>query len=289
MQGLAEKDYGFLPRSVVKLRYHICTTKGLEAMAIQAMFFDVDGTLVSFETHQIPPSTLDCLHRMREKGIKLFLSTGRHPGMLGGVLETFPFDGVVAVTGQVCTMGDQVLRSNPLKRSHLEALFAAKKVLGFPCIFLAHGEMFMSEDCPIIREFWAHLQVPLPPIKPLSYALELPVYQVITFLPPEEEDKLFAMAPELNHTRWCNEFLDVIPESGGKDTGLQAVMDHLGLTREEVMAFGDGENDLSMIRHAGIGVVMGSGTDYLKSQGDYVTGTVDEEGIPNALRHFHLL
>lgn len=258
-------------------------------MAIKAIFFDVDGTLVSFTTHKIPDGTLRALHALREKGIKLFLSTGRHPGMLGGVLETFPFDGVVAVTGQVCTMGEQVLHSNPLKHEHLKSLFAAREQLHFPCIVLAQGEMFLSEVCPIIVDFWDHLRVPLPPVKPLEHALEVPVYQVITFVTPEEEDKLFELAPDLNHTRWCDLFLDVIPEGGGKDTGMQAVMDHLGITRDEVMAFGDGENDLSMIRHAGIGVAMGSGTELLKSEADYVTGTPDEDGVPNALKHFNIL
>ena len=258
-------------------------------MAIKAIFFDVDGTLVSFQTHRIPPDTLSALHALREKGIRLFLCTGRHPGMLDEVLAAFPFDGVVAVTGQVCTMGEQILHSNPLKKEHLAALFAAREQLHFPCICLAQGEMFLSEVTPIIREFWSHLGGDLPPVKPLSHGMEIPVYQVITFLRPEEEHKLFALAPQLNHTRWCDDFLDVIPETGGKDVGMQAVMDHLGLSREEVMAFGDGENDLSMIRHAGIGVVMGSGTDHLKSQGDYITGTPDEGGVPNALRHFGVL
>ena len=49
---------------------------------IQAIFFDVDGTLVSFRTHTIPASTLEALHALRAKGIKLFLATGRHQAML---------------------------------------------------------------------------------------------------------------------------------------------------------------------------------------------------------------
>ena len=93
----------------------------------------------------------------------------------------------------------------------------------------------------------------------------------------------------LNHTRWCDDFLDIIPETGGKDTGMQAVMDHLGITREEVMAFGDGENDLSMLRPAGIGVAMGAGTEFLKAEADYVTGTPDEDGVLSALKQFGIL
>ena len=55
------------------------------------------------------------------------------------------------------------------------------------------------------------------------------------------------------------------------------------------MAFGDGENDLTMLRHAGIGVAMGSAHNSVQKQADYVTGTVDEDGILTALEHFEIL
>lgn len=81
---------------------------------IQAIFFDVDGTLVSFRTHTIPASTLEALHALRAKGIKLFLATGRHQAMLRSVQELFPFDGCVTLSGQYCFVGDRVLRSSPM-------------------------------------------------------------------------------------------------------------------------------------------------------------------------------
>ena len=71
--------------------------------------------------------------------------------------------------------------------------------------------------------------------------------------------------------------------------GIQSVMEHYGLSPDEVMAFGDGENDLPMLRYAGIGVAMGSASDFVKSQADYVTGTVDELGILRALEHYGLV
>ena len=95
--------------------------------------------------------------------------------------------------------------------------------------------------------------------------------------------------PELKFTRWNSTFLDIIPPTGGKDVGIQAVMEHYGLFPEEVMAFGDGENDLPMLRYAGIGVAMGTASDFVKSQSDYVTGTVDELGILHALEHYGLV
>ena len=55
------------------------------------------------------------------------------------------------------------------------------------------------------------------------------------------------------------------------------------------MAFGDGGNDLSMLKHVHIGVAMGNAKDYVKDVADYVTDSVDEDGIYNALKHFNIL
>ena len=64
---------------------------------------------------------------------------------------------------------------------------------------------------------------------------------------------------------------------------------HLDVYKRQSMAFGDGENDLSMLVHAGIGVAMGTASGEVKAQADYVTGTVDEDGIVAALQHFGLI
>ena len=67
------------------------------------------------------------------------------------------------------------------------------------------------------------------------------------------------------------------------------MMRHFGLTREEVMAIGDGGNDIPMLRHAGTGVAMGNASDEVKAAADYVTTTVDGDGIAHALRHFGIV
>ena len=111
----------------------------------------------------------------------------------------------------------------------------------------------------------------------------------MTFLDKEHEHLLLDRAPHLKTTRWHPHFLDVIPPTGGKDRGLDAILDHFGIPLEESMAFGDGENDLSMLVHAGIGVAMGTASDMVKAQADYAAPSVDEDGVARALEHFGLL
>ena len=76
---------------------------------------------------------------------------------------------------------------------------------------------------------------------------------------------------------------------GGKNRGMERMLHHYGLTRSQSIAFGDGGNDIDMLRYAGLGVAMGNATDETKQAADYVTGSVDDGGIAQALRHFGVL
>lgn len=256
---------------------------------VKAIFFDVDGTLVSFRTHTIPPSALEALHTLRAKGIKLFLSTGRHPVMLRSVEKSFSFDGAVTLSGQYCTAGGQVLRSNPMPPEAVEELVAAAGDNAFSCIFLEGEDIYVNCINDYTRRFISDLSIDMPPVRPARYALGRTVYQAVTFLDKEHEHLLLDRAPHLKTTRWHPNFLDVIPPSGGKDRGMDALLDYFRIPVEDAMAFGDGENDLSMLLHAGIGVAMGSAHEEMKRQVDWVTGTADEDGVVQALVHFGLI
>jgi Cof subfamily protein (haloacid dehalogenase superfamily) len=142
----------------------------------------------------------------------------------------------------------------------------------------------MSNDAA--HAFLEEFNVATPPTMPLERALEREVYQVIVLLTPAQEHLLLNCANHLTTTRWHPGFLDAMPPNGGKDTGIGKVLEHLGLTPEQAMAFGDGENDISMLEYAGIGVAMGNSSDKVKASADYVTSTVDEDGIARAVEHF---
>lgn len=256
---------------------------------IQAIFFDVDGTLVSFQTHTIPRSALEALHALRARGIKLFLATGRHQAMLRDVLALFPFDGCVTLSGQYCFAGDQILRRAPMPPEAVAELVAATEDAAFSTIFLEGEDIYLSRVNHMTEEFIQQLHIPMPPVRPARYALGREVYQAITFLTRDREHLLLDRAPHLKTTRWHPSFLDVIPPAGGKDVGMDAVLSHFGIPLARSMAFGDGENDLSMLVHAGIGVAMGTASGAVKARADYAAPPVDEDGVARALAHFGLL
>ncbi len=256
---------------------------------IKAIFFDIDGTLLSFKTHRMSPATLEALHTLKEKGIRLFLSTGRHKSMIREVRELFPFDGCITLNGQFCFCGDQVLRKVPMARCDVEQIVALTVQGTFPCIFLEEEASYINQISPRAQVFPEQLSIPLPPLNDPRRALEGELYQVVVFLPEEQEHLLTQRTQFLNPMRWHPDFIDVIASGGGKDKGMDAILAHFGIAVEETMAFGDGENDLPMLRHAGIGVAMGNAGSSVQAEADYVTSGVDEDGIVRALEHFGLL
>ena len=83
--------------------------------------------------------------------------------------------------------------------------------------------------------------------------------------------------------------IDIIPAGIGKDLGIREICEYFRLSREETMAFGDGENDIPMLKEAGISIAMSIASEKVREKADYITGSSEEAGITSALEHFGLI
>jgi hydroxymethylpyrimidine pyrophosphatase-like HAD family hydrolase len=124
---------------------------------------------------------------------------------------------------------------------------------------------------------------------PLDVVLQQDILQLTPFFPADYEPELLARMPQCVSGRWHPEFTDITANGADKGKGIVAMASHEGFDPSRTMAFGDGGNDSSMILQAGIGIAMGNAIDALKEQADYVTTSVDDDGILHALRHFNVI
>lgn len=255
----------------------------------KAIFFDIDGTLVSFSTHRVSPGVLEALHTLRKKGVKLFIATGRHRSAIQVIQRAFPFDGFITLNGQYCFAGGQVLRSNPMSPEAVDRIARLLDDTGAPAVLLEERDTYTVNPDQRAQLFPTQLDIPLPPTAPVSRLPGNTLYQAVIFLTREEERQAGDTFSQLEVMRWHPAFVDVIAPGGGKDRGMDALLAHFGISLRDTMAFGDGENDLPMLLHAHIGVAMGNAGEAVKRRADFVTDTVDEDGIVSALRHFSLL
>lgn len=261
---------------------------------VKAVFFDIDGTLIHHAAggpDKMPPSTLASLKALRAKGVKLFVATGRPLEMVGFLEEFFPFDGFLAFNGQLAVQRDgTVLHCMPHNPEDIRELVSLVHRDPFPCLIQEKEEKFYAVYFDIMREHyeWAGLPVPRGPYDP-SRLQEHPVMQFLAYIPYEEAAKRLAPLKHIEITSAGGEILDVIPKSGGKDVGIAAVAEHYGWKQEEIMVFGDGQNDARMLAWAGTGVAMGNGSPAAKAAAGYVTTPVGEDGVQNALLHLGVL
>ena len=276
---------------------------------IQAAFFDIDGTLTSFTSHVVPQSTLDALHALRSKGVRIFICTGRAPSQATKVLDTIPlaFDGYVTFNGQYClldeqldqggTAGDGIRRSTVIAKHPLDSgdlkiyldwLATHPKVVSN---FGEHDYVYFNQIDDTMRATWRSLGKTAPQVyvDDPKRSLTHPTYQASPYISPEEEAELTAMLPHTTGVRWHPAFTDLIPSDGGKPAGMRVFCERFGLGMDQTIAFGDGGNDIAMIRSAGIGIAMGNATDNVKEAADIVTDDVDHDGIANALAQCDLL
>ena len=111
----------------------------------------------------------------------------------------------------------------------------------------------------------------------------------MTFIGPEREPWLMERLPRCRSTRWNPYFMDVVPEGGSKRVGIAAICRSYGLATDETMALGDSRNGNEIRRLAGSGGAMGNAVEEVQAAADYVTASVDEDGVGRALRHFGLI
>ena len=257
---------------------------------IKALFFDIDGTLVSFRTHRIPQSTLDAVSEARRQGIKVYIATGR-PRPYVDNLGTMEYDGIVSVNGASCITSDgEVIVSKCIPAEDVQRMVDYANRHKLPVAVADDDVSFAANVEESFREVYELLDLDIPEIRPMEDALKMDVKQFVAFFPEEKEVQIKSeVLTHCNVFRWHPTFADCIISGTSKATGVDAVCEYYGFTAAEAMAFGDGGNDMEMLRHVGVGVAMGNARDEVKECADYVTASVDDDGIVKALRHFGII
>lgn len=262
----------------------------MNKIEIKAVFFDIDGTLVSFETHQVPQSTIEALDALRKKGIKVVIATGRPLHDINN-LGDLEFDGYITANGAYCVTKDkELLHSNLISTESKEKLLEYLKINPFPCLFVTEGESFLNYIDEQVISINKMVNLPAPAIAPVERVLECDIFQIDAFIDAKEEKFLIDnILTDCEGNRWHPAFVDLNVKGNNKATGIEAFLKHYNIKQEQTMAFGDGGNDISMLEYVALGVAMGNANDEVKAKADFVTLSVDNQGISHALKHFDIV
>ena len=264
-----------------KLRY--------KAKKIKIIFFDIDDTLRNSKTGFIPSTIPTAFKQLRDKGILTGIATGR--GIFGVVPEIKALKPDFFVTLNGAYIEDKkgnVIYSNKIAKDKVEEYITWTKEVGIEYGLVGSHAAKLSRRTEMISQAIDPIYPDLE-VDPDFYQKE-DIYQMWTF--EDQGDDLVlpeSLASTLRMVRWHEHSSDVVPISGSKAAGVAKVVDQLGFKPENVMVFGDGLNDLELFDYAGISVAMGVSHEKIKEKADYITKTLEEDGIFDALEGFGMV
>lgn len=257
---------------------------------IKAVFFDVDSTLYTHKVHDFPDSTKDALWKLKEKGYKIAVATSRcrcETDSLPRFFREFPFDAKLFDGGALVLEHDRVIDSHPIPADEVKALVALSEEEGFAMRYSTFDGDYFDRECSWdIKDEFFRLYLNIPKVK--SYEGE-DTYNMLAFIRSDEQKrKLYEHMDGCSIIEHSSGTYEITADGIDKSIGVCALADYWNISLDEVACFGDGANDVGMLKAAGIGVAMGNGNILAQQAADHVAGHIDEDGLYNICKELHL-
>lgn len=258
------------------------------------LVLDLDGTLTNSKK-EITPRTLQALIDLQARGVKLVLASGRPTygiAPLAEQLEMKRYGGFILSYngGEIINWATgELMYKNLLPDSVLPALYEAAQqdghtILSYEDEYIVtekpyneyvDKEVFLNKmKLKLVKNFLEEIRRPLPKCLIVGHAEQLARTEARLQRELEGVISVYRSEPF---------FLELVPLGIDKARSLSVLLEELGMTREEMVAMGDGFNDQSMIEFAGMGVAMANAQEPVKQAADYVTLSNDEDGVADAI------
>lgn len=276
---------------------------------IRAVFFDIDGTLVT-SNNKILSSTILSIKELQQKGYIVGIATGRGPNMLPKAVQKMPFDYWVTYNGQlIYDKNGKAIYRHPFDEIDLEHIFTyiekyqsryllqgEKRNIGSSLMKVAQSEPmlpmvhFMRQH--IDQEVLDHVhryRLLVPNRKKPKQKRVPTIYQVTLMQPIHDDKRLQDDFSSLTVTRSNPFTVEIVSPQSSKTRGIKRVGQRAGFSLDNVLFFGDNYNDMDVMQNVKYGVAMANAIPPLKQKATFVTRSNDEDGIYYALRYFHVI
>ena len=262
------------------------------------LFFDIDGTIVSEdERRYIPESAKAALKAAKDNGHIIMVNTGRTIHIIEDRIKQLGFSGYVCGCGTNIILDDEVLlrhRNDPALCMKVRDLL---EELGIPAIFESAEKMGYNKNTYIHPELESMLTHFKSQSFKITEAHDEGFYFDKFFCWAHDDERFDIFERELSkdfqvirrgdspEIRRC----EIVPHGFSKATGIQFMLDRLGIERKNSYCFGDSTNDLPMLEYAAHSAAMGGCPEVLKDKVEFVTDTLYNDGLAKAIERFGLI
>lgn len=268
-------------------------------MAYELLVLDIDGTLTNSEK-KVTERTLQALKKIQQMGKKIAIASGRPTAGVTGIAKAIGLDqsGGYILSYNGGRIADfktgEVIYSETIPQELIPEIYRSA---------VAHetGIITYEGDCAISGngvDEYIELEtringIGIKEINGFSEYVTFPVNKCLLTGEPShmevvEQDLAEKFEEDLNIFRSEPFFVEIMPKDIDKAYSLEKLLDYLQLTKEQMICCGDGFNDLSMIKYAGLGVAMENAQPIVKEAADYITRSNDEDGVADVIEKFML-
>lgn len=268
-------------------------------MAYEILVLDIDGTLTNSQK-EISKENLDAILKIQERGHKVVLASGRPtPGILklARELRLAEYNGyILSYNGAkiIDCKTEEIIYQKVLPHNIISELYSAA-ITNSVGIISYEGDMVIAgTDIDEYMEKEAKLNgIQIKKVDDFPNYIDFDVNKCLMTGPGSHLEKVEKLLQEqfghiLNIYRSEPYFLELMPQNIDKAYSLSKLLEHLGLTNDQMISCGDGFNDLSMIQYAGMGVAMANAQEVVKKAADYITLSNDDHGVAHVIDKFML-
>lgn len=263
-------------------------------MSKKALFFDIDGTLLSDITGEIPESAIQALKEAQKRGHLTFINTGRTICSVPPELKRFSFSGFLCGCGTYITYGDEVLFEQQIPHERGREIIRTIKECNADMILEGQEDCYFSsrmsrfEALESTRRYFKGMGIGI------ETYLEKDNFEYDKFVifvdDKTDKDRLFAeLTKDMELMDRKNGFYELVPSKYSKASAIAHILNHFGISKEDAYVFGDSSNDLPMFQYVPHAVLMAVHDPILEPYTEFVTKTVEDDGVAYAMKHYGII
>ena len=262
-------------------------------MEIKAAVFDIDDTLYDSKTKRFIPSAIKALGILKDHGIVTIIATGRPPHTAFAVCdEGFEPNYIVATNGNVIIKDHKVIYEKSFDSKLCLDLYKYCKEHELGLVFKGTDFIYEYIYSPAFEKFYHKTKDSAKKVLKGNFTIKDDNRFIgVCIACNESQREMFNhdFASRCQAIKIDDESADVMLYGVSKKNAVETVLNMCGISRNELIAFGDNNNDIEMIKFAKIGVAMGNGSEELKKEADFVAPNIDDDGIYRSLKQFGLI
>ncbi|ADQ14614.1 Cof-type HAD-IIB family hydrolase [Halanaerobium hydrogeniformans] len=266
-------------------------------MNTKLLALDLDGTLLKDDL-TISSRNKEAIKKARQKGVEVVIATGRPNSAAMKYIEELELDSyLITYNGALIKdlKKDRIVKHSPVELEMSYEILDYVKANDLYLNIYLQDQIFCNKECEE-RQYYEELMGVEPTLVKNKFKKvfdQQSTKLLIIEKDLEETEKIFnhlsaKYADKLKFNRSIIDCIDIMDKSVSKGNALKTLVDLLGLNSEQLVAIGDRNNDLEMIKYAGVGVAVSSGEKILKDAADYITTSNNEDGVAEYIEKFIL-